>query len=1775
MALKVGELFASFGLDTSGVDGAISSIEKKCAGIGKGMTAAGLGMTAAVTTAMTKAGKAIYSAGTSFDAQMSKVSAISGATGDEFDKLRAKALGMGATSAYTAAEAGEALQYMAMAGWKTESMLAGLEPIMNLAAAAGADLGTTSDIVTDAMTAFKIPITTENIEHFSDVLAAASSSSNTSVTLMGETFKKVAPVAGSFGYSIDDMAVSIGLMANAGIKGETAGMALRNVLTRLAKPTGDVTKAMKKYGLSLTNADGTMKPFSEIVGDMRSAFKGMTADQKAEVAATLAGQQGMAGLLAIVDATEEDFNALSEAIEGSTGATGRMKDEMLDNAAGAVTILKSAVEGLEITLWDLVKEPFKVTVQSVTDMVDSFRQMDKGMQMSILKLGGVAAAAGPVLTIAGRLLPKLPALAKGIASLSSPMGIVAIGAAAMGMAIANDNNNIGILMEQGAVKFAGSLKQMRYSMNRAVPKLHRNMGTLLGSMAKSAGQLGPEITTLLMDAVVNFTDLIGNNAPAIANVGTTLLKSIASSFKKNAPRVIPQIVEHMGSLLAASVGSLPSLIQAGGDILAGLVGAWEKIDWNYLLTNVRGQIEEGLRQTGDVLKRLILGDEYKPDASWTEVGSELWDKIWEGLTGAVTTIRDVLGTILLGDKYKATDDWATFGTKLVDALFEGFDAASDGAESVVNMVLGKLGELFSEANITAASGSLQTVISRILTATAAEIPRLGTKISGIITAIGTALFGKKGTENKGLVTNGTVALRQLLESVFKTVNTQIIPNLGSSIRGILTAITDVLTGANAGSYLEAQGTTMTTAFTDLLRAVINGMSGAVTGIIGEVGGIFTAIANAMFATDEEGNKTGLVHSLTDSAAQLAGDFITALGYGIKSAAGATASLITTIAGLFSPENLKSATDDLSAFGDSVIGALMAAIEAAASGAGGIITAIGTALFGDAENPSLIASGLTALKTLVTNLFTTVRERVIPSMKTSIGGIFTAIGNVIKNARAGEIFTSIKGFVESVLTGFSGIISQALPEVVTAVGGILDAIADVLTGKDDDGNTILRGGVDWLTGIITGIFNTLNTIVIPNALDLGKKVFEFLTKIFAPDNMEQLGGSVGDLIGAVITGITDTIENFIGLLVQFGEDGDESDMFKGLYTGITTMLSRIFTALTKAVPRLTASAGDLASALFTALGDAVAKVPSFVGEALSGGALIANNILTSIVNAVTSSESRQAAVDLGSMAATFVEKMFGTAGDLSTDTNIINFIDSIRLGLLGALENAGLAFGTFVSQLLGKLFTREGQIEIFRFGLSVMRLLGEGLIFGLSSVGAILKGFLDPILEPVFEFITNKLKDWGFLDESTSIEIDGVEVELPDVHLGTDTDAKIRRAVAAVVSNGLEGGYGDGFGNATLLDLDGIITSLDGATQEAIKASNFMTFASRLWGAIKVNLDSSSENFPAQLKELFIERFSEIGLGDIANVISDDFYEDFAAAYIAGNAGKLRELMERMLLESVSGPDTQAAAEEAAAAESDALNTALENFASDTGATDATDNIITAMEGASAAGVAGMTGALVNGQEPVKEAALQVSDTAVKAFMLNMSSENGASIGAAFIDGLVSGITEGVIRVTAAARSVATAAAGAIRETLQIHSPSKITDYYGEMIDEGLAKGMNETIGPVVDAANSVVNAVTDTMGSGNWGTGETGGLDLIMPDFKLLRDYGIGQALAEDAAEELRDKPRTRGGSRNSTTTNNRTYNDTSSFNVQTVKVQGMDDIKALAAEITAARRRMAYGYGS
>ena len=576
-------------------------------GIGFGaMAAIGSKAVSVVENGLKSLTTGTISAGTNFESAMSSVASISGATGNDLKELTSKAKQMGATTQFSATEAANAMEYMAMAGWKTKDMVSGISGIMNLAAASGSDLARTSDIVTDALTAFGKSASDSGT--FADVMAAASSNANTNVEMMGETFKYVGAAAGAMGYSIQDIALATGLMANSGIKGSEAGTALRSVITRMAKPTKESSAAMKKLGLSITDSKGRMKSFGTIMKDMRKGMKGMTEDQKASYAAMLGGQEAMSGVLAIANASEKDFNKLSKAIDNSKNAAQNMAKVKLDNLKGDVTILQSSMEGLGITIFDQVGGNLRGLVGTATDVVGKINEKlsnGKGIENFIYKMQLLQRKATPYWNIlkidaieAGKALgDAIGAIITDISKLTGSFGSTD--------SIRNFSDVIGTAKD-GIVTFSGFLEEHSDTVAKVIvllPKLYlaykgfkiasavapgmvtfskailglagKGIGKIAGKLfgvaagEKAVGAAGKETSGTIIQSAVTFVALGAGIALIAAGLAVMALAAVqVAQAGPGAAAVLLGMVVALGALLLVAKSVAPAMTAGAAGFVA-------------------------------------------------------------------------------------------------------------------------------------------------------------------------------------------------------------------------------------------------------------------------------------------------------------------------------------------------------------------------------------------------------------------------------------------------------------------------------------------------------------------------------------------------------------------------------------------------------------------------------------------------------------------------------------------------------------------------------------------------------------------------------------------------------------------------------------------------------------------------------------------------------------------------------------------------------------------------------------------------------------------------------------------------------------------------------------------------------------------------------------------------------------------------------------------------------------------------------------------------------
>lgn len=565
---------------------------------------------AVIGVASVAAAKKTIDVGKSFEAGMSEVQAISGASGKDLEKLSAKAKQMGATTKFSATESATALKYMAMAGWKTNQMVSGLSGVMNLAAASGEDLGTVSDIVTDSMTAFGLKA--KDSGHFADVLAKASSSSNTNVAMMGETFKYVAPLAGSMKYSIEDTATAIGLMANAGIKGSQAGTSLRSIITRLVKPPKDAATALNALGISTTKADGSMKPLRETMAELREKFSGLTESQKASYASSIAGQEAMSGLLAIVNASDSDFNKLQKAIDNSSGAAKKQADVMNNNLQGALYDLGSAAESVGIGIYEDIKTPLTKAVGVGTAQLRVLsNKLKKGGIKEIVpkeaintveNLGKVAMAAGKggvkVLGAAAKLVGNnievaLPVAASLLTVFKGYKAVTTVVTAFRTVSTATQGASIGVQLLGTAIQlFTGKTIQAT-SATTAFKAASAALGGPVGIAVVAVGALAAGVAayTLTQKKAVTEADRYYSSCTKLKKKQEEMAASIKSLHKENQKNVdstrangvqADQLYQRLTKLMnvehksAGTKAQIASVVKQLNELLPGLNLEYDK-----------------------------------------------------------------------------------------------------------------------------------------------------------------------------------------------------------------------------------------------------------------------------------------------------------------------------------------------------------------------------------------------------------------------------------------------------------------------------------------------------------------------------------------------------------------------------------------------------------------------------------------------------------------------------------------------------------------------------------------------------------------------------------------------------------------------------------------------------------------------------------------------------------------------------------------------------------------------------------------------------------------------------------------------------------------------------------------------------------------------------------------------------------------------------------------------------------------------------------------------
>ena len=643
----------------------ISATGEKLKDVGSNIEGAGKKLLP-VTATVTALGTASVKTAADFEASMSKVAAVSGATGSELEALSAKAREMGSKTKFSASEAAEAMNYMAMAGWKTEDMLSGIEGVMNLAAASGEDLATTSDIVTDALTAFGL--SAQDSGHFADVLAAASSNANTNVSMMGETFKYCAPIAGALGFSVEDTAEAIGLMANAGIKSTQAGTSLRTIMTNLSGEVKICGENIGEVTVATTNADGSMRDLSDILADCRTAFNGLSESEKAAAAESLVGKNAMSGFLALMNAGEADIAKLSGAIDNCNGAAQSMADTMNNNLEGQLTILKSQLQELAISFGEILLPAVKKIVGWVQGFIDVLNSLPDGVKETIVTVALIAAALGPVLIIIGKIItavgtimtivPKVVGVIKAVKTafmalnatmLANPIVLIIAAIAALVAAFIYLWNNCDEFrqfwidlwesIKEIAVAVWEALKEFFVAAWEFIKTTAETVWNALASFFTGLWEGIKNTFTTVVNAISNFLSTMWNTIKSVAETIWNAISTFFTTIWNGIKTVVTTVVTAISTFLTTAWNTIKTVITT---VLNAIKTVFSTV-WNAIknvVTTVINGIKNTITTVWNGIKNTVTTVVNAIKTAVSTAFSSMWNGIKNTISGIYNTIKN-------------------------------------------------------------------------------------------------------------------------------------------------------------------------------------------------------------------------------------------------------------------------------------------------------------------------------------------------------------------------------------------------------------------------------------------------------------------------------------------------------------------------------------------------------------------------------------------------------------------------------------------------------------------------------------------------------------------------------------------------------------------------------------------------------------------------------------------------------------------------------------------------------------------------------------------------------------------------------------------------------------------------------------------------------------------------------------------------------------------------------------------------------------------------------
>ena len=1138
-------------------------------------------LTTHVTVPIAAAGTAAVKTAADFDAAMSKVAAVSGATGEDLDALRDKAREMGAKTKFSASEAADAMNYMAMAGWKTGDMLEGIEGIMNLAAASGEDLATTSDIVTDALTAFGM--SADDSSHFADVLAAASSNANTNVSMMGETFKYCAPVAGALGFSCEDTAQAIGLMANSGIKSTQAGTALRTIMNTLAGDVKICGDSIGEVEIATTNADGSMRDLNDILADCRSAFSQLSESEQASAAQALVGKNAMSGFLALMNAAPSDIQKLegaistcSDEIDGYNGVTAKMAAVMQDNLGGQLTILKSQLQELAISFGEILMPAIRSIVSRIQGLIDKFNALSPATKETIVKVALVAAALGPLLVVVGKtmvgvgklmqFISNLPTIIAGAKAAFSSFGAVIGGISAPVVAV--------IAVVAALVAAFVHLWKTNDEFRAKITAIWEQIKSIFSGFCQG---IVDRINALGFD-FKNITEVI----KAVWDGLCKFLKPIFEGQFQQIANIFKAVTNIILSILDIFVGIFT------GDwsrVWGGIKGIFSAV-WNFIKDTLKnalnmicgifvtdlGEVKEFWVNVWTSIKNFFVG-------IWTAIYNSVSEKInliktvitvvWNAIHTAISTVLNAIWNVI-------STVWQTiydFISPLLEAFRYLFETIFEAIHVIISRVMDWIHEKITtaweniKAVVTIVLEAIKSVIETVWNAIHAAITTAMDAISNVISTVWNAITG--------FISGVLNAIWSVISSIWESIKNHI-TNALNAIHAVVSAVWNAMSGFISG-ILNTIFATVANIWNNIKSTIINILNAIKTVVTSIWDSIKTAISNKITAiktTIENGFNAAVnfIKNLASQAFQWGADIINNIVSGIKSKINAVADAVKGIADKirsflhfsvpdegpladfesWMPDFMKGLADGINANAN-VVG------DAVNSFAGGLAEKISSVI------QSALSNVVTSVQGFMTQVFDTVKT-VWTNANAAIDATMSQISSGITSGWKTIVSTikpaleSIRNIIMTTWKAVSSVISAALDGIKKIVTAVWTALKNLIKTGQLDIKSVVTTTWETVSGVVRTAVNAIKSVVQAVWDAMPDTVRSAMNRV--KDAVLSIWDGIKNGIGDRLGGVRDAVVNAMNAVYNAVMDKVNSswswgrDLMQNLINGITYMLGSL-------------------------------------------------------------------------------------------------------------------------------------------------------------------------------------------------------------------------------------------------------------------------------------------------------------------------------------------------------------------------------------------------------------------------------------------------------------------------------------------------------------------------------------------------------------------------------------------------------------------------------------------